>query len=158
MKLGLISDTHGYFDPALPGVFFDVAHILHAGDICGNDVILKLEQIAPVTAVLGNNDYDPQYRELEVIEFAGVKFLIYHIVPLAKTHASIFESVARVKPNIVLFGHTHQRHDRTVAGVRYLNPGYSGKPRPQQQRSVAILELPDEESDQREVTIEFVDL
>ena len=54
----------------IPGLFGDVEHILHAGDICGNAIILKLERIAPVTAVLGNNDYDPQYRDLEIVELA----------------------------------------------------------------------------------------
>ena len=153
MKLGLISDTHGYFDPALPKIFEGVEHILHAGDICGNDVILKLEQIAPVTAVLGNNDYDPRYRELEAVEFEGTRFLIHHIVPLGQPHANIFDSVQRVRPDIVLFGHTHKTHDSVVDGVRYLNPGYAGRQRFNLGRSVALLKLKSGEA-----PVEFIGL
>lgn len=157
MKIGLISDTHGFFEPRVPEIFRAVDHILHAGDICGNEIILQLEQIAPVTAVLGNNDYDPQYRELEVADFAGRKFLVHHIVPLGNTHANIFERIERVKPDFVIFGHTHQTHDRVVDGVRYVNPGYAGKRRFSQERSVALLEL-DENGDGNDVRLEFVPL
>jgi predicted phosphodiesterase len=54
--LGLISDTHGYFDPRLLDVFRGVERILHAGDIGSLDVIERLEAIAPLTAVHGNMD------------------------------------------------------------------------------------------------------
>ena len=56
MKIGLISDTHGYLDPKVLELFADASHILHAGDIGGDSIILELKAIAPVTAVLGNTD------------------------------------------------------------------------------------------------------
>ncbi|HAV64105.1 MAG TPA: YfcE family phosphodiesterase, partial [Verrucomicrobiales bacterium] len=56
MRIGVISDTHGYLDPKIPALFQGVEHILHAGDIGYASIILELEQIAPVTAVLGNTD------------------------------------------------------------------------------------------------------
>jgi uncharacterized protein len=141
MLLGLISDTHGKFDEQIPDLFRNVEHILHAGDICGNDIIAKLEQIAPVTAVLGNNDYDPQYREIEIVEFAGVKILINHIVPLYNLHAPIFDNIGRIKPDIVMYGHTHKPADETRDGIRYLNPGYAGPPRFSMRRTLALLDL-----------------
>ncbi len=141
MLLGLISDTHGKFDDQIPDLFRDVEQILHAGDICGHDIIAKLEQIAPVTAVLGNNDYDPQYRDLEIVEFAGVKILINHIVPFDNPHAPIFDNIARARPDIVLYGHTHKPADETIDGVRYLNPGYTGPARFNMRRTLATLDL-----------------
>ena len=33
MLIGLLSDTHGYFHPALPEYLADVDLILHAGDV-----------------------------------------------------------------------------------------------------------------------------
>ena len=141
MLIGLISDTHGRFDPQIPDLFRDVEHILHAGDICGNEIIMKLEQIAPVTAVLGNNDYDPQYRELEVIGLGGLKFLIHHIIPFNNPRAPIFDSVRRVRPDIVVFGHTHKPADQIVDGVRYINPGYTGPQRFSMLRTMATLRL-----------------
>src|SRR5204863_10092352 len=80
MKLGAISDTHGHFDPKLPKLFAGVDHILHGGDIGLPWLILELEQIAPVTAVLGNTDAGLDFKETEVAEFDGRKFLVHHIV------------------------------------------------------------------------------
>ncbi|MGB0581107.1 MAG: metallophosphoesterase family protein [Limisphaerales bacterium] len=141
MLVGLISDTHGKFDPQIPELFRDVEHILHAGDICGNEIIRKLERIAPVTAVLGNNDYDPQYREKEIVELAGTKILIHHIVPFHNPRAPIFDSIERVKPDLVLYGHTHKPADETRDGIRYLNPGSAGPKRFNLPRTVALLDL-----------------
>src|SRR3974390_920027 len=80
-KIGVISDTHDFYDPKIPSLFQGVEHILHAGDIGLPRIVLQLEEIAPVTAVSGNTD-DPgfHYRSTEVIEMAGRKFLIHHIV------------------------------------------------------------------------------
>ena len=58
LRVGVISDTHDFFDPRLPVLFAGVDRILHAGDIGMPWVILELEQIAPVTAVIGNSDTD----------------------------------------------------------------------------------------------------
>jgi hypothetical protein len=39
IRIGVIADTHGLFDPAIEGHFSGVAEILHAGDIGGRSVI-----------------------------------------------------------------------------------------------------------------------
>ena len=51
IRIGVIADTHGLFDPAIRRHFKGVDLILHAGDIGDRSVIEQLEQIAPVTAV-----------------------------------------------------------------------------------------------------------
>lgn len=145
MRIGLISDTHGHFDPRLPELFAGVEHILHAGDIGPPEIIAKLERLAPVTAVLGNNDFDPSWKETETMELAGLKFLVHHIVPIASKVAGIFDAVRRLRPHVVVFGHTHQPHDSMRDGVRYLNPGYAGRQRFKQERSVALADLADGE-------------
>ena len=43
-------------------------------------IISELEAIAPVTAVYGNTDMGLPLKETEVIELAGRKFLVHHIV------------------------------------------------------------------------------
>ena len=45
MKIGLISDTHGYFDPKIPELFDGVERIFHAGDIGSNTILNALEEI-----------------------------------------------------------------------------------------------------------------
>ena len=80
MKIGVISDTHGFLDPKVPEIFAGVSHILHAGDMGGDSIIVELGAIAPVTAVLGNTDSSPAFRLTEVVTLAGRKFLVHHIV------------------------------------------------------------------------------
>lgn len=139
MILGLISDTHDYFDPRIADHFAGVEHILHAGDIGSARIIQRLEAIAPVTAVLGNNDFDPTWRETEVVTLAGRKFLVHHIVGVRALADGIRDRIAREQPDVVVFGHTHQPHEERRGGTLFLNPGYAGKPRFGIERSVARL-------------------
>ena len=141
LKIGVISDTHGYLDPRVEKIFAGVDHILHAGDIGYPSLILELEDIAPVTAVLGNNDAGLDFRESEIVELGGRKFFVHHIV---NPHAPIETLAARIRKEqaeVVVFGHTHKKFSQTVDGILFLNPGYSGKPKLGAERSVAILHL-----------------
>jgi len=139
IKIGIISDTHGYLDEKIAELFAGVDHILHAGDIGLPWLILKLEEIAPVTAVLGNNDVGMDFKETEIIELAGRKFLINHIVDMAAPDDAINRRIIRENPDVVVFGHSHKRLCQTINQTLYFNPGYAGKPRFKLPRSVAIL-------------------
>jgi putative phosphoesterase len=139
MKLGVISDTHGHFDPKIPKLFAGMDHILHAGDIGLPWLILELEQIAPVTAVLGNTDVGLDFKQTEVAEFDGRKFLVHHIVDPRKPAEAIQRRIIREGPDVVVFGHTHKPFCETIGRTLYFNPGYAGKQRFNLTRSVAIL-------------------
>lgn len=154
MKIGLISDTHGHLDLRVAEVFQGVEHILHAGDIGFPSLILELEAIAPVTAVLGNND-DPrfEFRDLEVVQLGGRRFLLHHIVDPDLPTERLQLAYLHESPDIVVFGHTHRRHHSMVGERLFLNPGYSGKPRGGVTRSVAVIEI-----DGDMVTTDFHDL
>ena len=54
MRIGVLSDTHGYLNPKIFDLFADVDLILHAGDIGDDRVLTDLEQFAPTRAVSGN--------------------------------------------------------------------------------------------------------
>lgn len=153
MTVGLISDTHGFLDPKVAGIFRGVAHILHAGDIGGWHIVPELELIAPVTAVLGNNDPDLSGQETEVIELGGRKFLVHHIVSLERPFSILQERIDHAQPDFVMFGHTHQTFWSRRGERWFVNPGYAGKPRFNLPRSVALLEL-----GEGEPQIRFVDL
>lgn len=153
MKLGLISDTHGFFDPRLSRIFRGVDHILHAGDIGPDHLIVQLESIAPVTAVLGNTDSSAMFRLTETVELAKRKFLIHHIVTPGALTEELRTRIARVQPAAVIFGHTHRQHREMVDGVLFVNPGYAGKPKPGTERGVALMEL-----DGMELNVSFVSL
>ena len=139
-KIGLISDTHGFLDPRIRRCFKGVDHILHGGDIGFPWLLLDLERIAPVTAVLGNTDYDVPVRETETVELAGFKILVHHIVNLPTPDMMIRERIERTRPDMVVFGHTHRAHLETLGSTIYVNPGYAGRPKLGVRRSVAILE------------------
>jgi uncharacterized protein len=141
VKLGLISDTHGFLDPRLTRIFKGVDHILHAGDIGPDFLIAQLESIAPVTAVLGNNDNSPCFPLTQVVALGEVKFLVRHIVTPRALTDELKARVAKEKPNVVMFGHSHQKFDQVVNSVRFVNPGYAGKPKFGAERSVALMEV-----------------
>ena len=139
MKIGIISDTHGHLDPGVAMLFDGVGHILHAGDIGQSSIILQLEQIAPVTAVLGNNDAGLDFPETEIAVLAGRKFLVHHIVQVRAPDETIRSRIQREAPDVVVFGHSHKPYCETIGETLYLNPGYAGRPRFNLPRSVALV-------------------
>jgi len=141
MKIGVISDTHGFLDPKVFKLFAGVDHILHGGDIGSPVLILELQEIAPVTAVLGNNDDGMSFRLTEVVTLADQNVLVHHIVNPHRLLEPLAERIRKTKANLVVFGHTHQQFLEAIEGRLFLNPGYAGKPRFAMQRSVAILHL-----------------
>ena len=146
MKIGVISDTHNYFDPRIPELMKGVEHILHAGDIGLPNILLELEAIAPVTAVCGNTD-DPafNYSLTEVIQLAGHTFLIHHIVQPYNLSEALNKRIARDRPDVIVFGHTHKPYSQRIGSILFFNPGYAGKSRFGMARSVAILHSEDGE-------------
>ncbi len=140
MRIGVISDTHDLLDPQVLDLFAGVEHILHGGDVGLPWLVLKLEEIAPVTAVLGNTDIGIELRETEVVQLDGRKFLVHHIVNPHAPHDHLAARIAREKPDVVIFGHTHKPFCETIDGVLYLNPGYAGRQRFNLPRGLAILE------------------
>jgi uncharacterized protein len=141
MKLGIISDTHGFLDPRIEKIFSGVDHILHAGDIGDAMIELELKFIAPVTVVLGNTDLGLHYKETEVVTLADKKFLVHHIVNPRELSETVQARIRRDRPDAVIFGHTHKKFAGTLEGIFFFNPGYAGKPKPGAERSVARLHL-----------------
>src|SRR5579863_3964492 len=141
MKIGVISDTHGFLDPRVEKIFAGVNHILHAGDVCDAVIPLELQYIAPLTLVAGNTDLGSSYPETEVVTLEGVKFLVHHIVNPLDPSYRLNARLKREHPQVVVFGHTHRKYAETIDGVLYFNPGYSGKSKAGTERSVGILHL-----------------
>ena len=153
MKIGVISDTHGFLDPRVEKIFAGVDHILHAGDIGDPIIELELKFIAPVTVVQGNVDIGLPFKLTEIVTLAAKKFLIHHIVNPWALSETVEQQIAKQKPDAVIFGHTHKKFADTVNGVFFFNPGYAGKPKFGAERSVAILHL-----DGKEIRHEFIPL
>ena len=142
MRIGVISDTHNFLDGRVPKLLAGVEHVLHGGDIGATKLIRELEKIAPVTAVLGNtDDAGLHFRLTESIELGGRKFLLHHIVNPHALSDELSERIARERPDVVVFGHTHKRFCESIGGTLFFNPGYAGHSRFGMPRSLAILEI-----------------
>jgi putative phosphoesterase len=96
--------------------------VLHAGDICGPEVIEALREVAPVVAVRGNNDHGPWAEalpETATLVVEGVPIVIVHDLKTLPPEAA---RGARV----VICGHSHQPRKETRDGVLFFNPGSAG--------------------------------
>jgi uncharacterized protein len=152
-KVGVISDTHDHFDPKVKEIFEGVDRILHAGDIGLPWIILELEDIAPVTAVLGNTDQGINFKETELVQIGARRFLLHHIVDPRAMDQKLKRKIIRENPDVVVFGHSHKPFCETIGNTLYLNPGYAGKQRFDLKRSVAVLTC-----DEQGITADFFDL
>lgn len=134
MRLGILSDTHGYFHPELPATLAGVDLILHAGDVGTPDVLDRLEAIAPVRAVYGNVDGTPvRHRapEHQRLRVDGVRIWMTHIGGRPGRWAKgIGPALREERPDMFICGHSHiLRIERikSLGGLLYLNPGAAGR-------------------------------
>ncbi len=123
LRVGLISDTHGLLRPEALTALQGSDCIVHAGDIGDPAILERLAQIAPLTAVRGNNDQGEGYAqvpETAVLEAGGVRlYLIHDLNDLDLDPAAAGFAV-------VVSGHSHRPGQREKDGVLYVNPGSAG--------------------------------
>lgn len=139
-RIGLISDTHGQLRADVHRVFAGVALILHAGDVCGDEILDELALIAPVQAVRGNCD-EPGPRLAERLDLAldGVRIHVSHGHELGRPGAA--KVAAAYDADVCVYGHTHRQLIERVDGRLIVNPGAAGPRRFDLVPSVAILTL-----------------
>jgi hypothetical protein len=138
IHIGVISDTHNLLRPEARIALAGSDHIIHAGDICGPQVLEELGRIAPVTAVRGNNDrgtWADELRERETIVIGGVTLHIVHDMGDLDVDAHA-EGIG-----VVITGHSHKPSIKMESGVLYLNPGSAGPRRFKLPISLAFLEI-----------------
>jgi uncharacterized protein len=130
VNVGLISDTHGLFRPVLEEAFRGVDAILHAGDVGSRDVLAQLKRLAPVRAVSGNVDVSVPELSLPAIECHAcgeARILITHYVGEPDYHLPpVMKAIERMRPMVVVSGHTHRPDLRVHEGRLYINPGSAG--------------------------------
>ncbi len=159
MKIGLVSDTHGYFDPRLKDVLAGVDVVLHAGDVGEDAVLDDLREIAPVHAVRGNVDSPASGLSLTLdLTFQGAAIHLVHILPASQSHLEAWAQAERESRPIpapaqrlvrafgpateaVLFGHTHCPLLECMGGVLWINPGSAGRKRFRLPRTCGLLEV-----------------
>jgi putative phosphoesterase len=140
MRIGLVSDTHGLLRPQAVAALRGSDRILHAGDIGGAEILHALADIAPLTAVRGNNDrgeWASGLAHTERIEVDGVAIFLIHDLAELPLHR---EAAACA---VVVSGHSHRPLSQRRDGVLFVNPGSAGPRRFKLPVSVGLLHLSD---------------
>lgn len=145
MVIGLISDTHAQLHPKVRRAFRGVDQIWHAGDIGSAAVLDELATLAPVTAIHGNADpseLQGRLPEHRVIRCGAVRaLLVHHAQDRDGWLPEVDALIARTRPAVVVFGHSHVQYLTEHDGVLFINPGGGGRRRFRLRRSVARLTI-----------------
>lgn len=132
-RIGILSDTHSFWDDKYVQYFTGCDEIWHAGDIGTEDVIDRLEQIAPVRAVYGNCDggmLRRRFKEVALFSIEGVKVLMTHIGGYPGKYApGIKALLLKETPNLMVCGHSHilKVIPDGMLNLLHINPGAAGK-------------------------------
>lgn len=119
-RIALVSDTHDLLRPEVLAFLQGSDHIVHAGDICGPEVLRALADMAPLTAVRGNNDrgaWASELPEAATVRLAGVALHVVH---------DLADLVLPGEAKVVVTGHSHRPRVEEREGVLYVNPGSAG--------------------------------
>jgi uncharacterized protein len=135
MRVGLIADTHGFLDPRAVTALDGVEAILHAGDIGSADVLAGLREIAPVTAVAGNNDTHLAQLGLPVHVDSVMSGVAIHLVH------RLIDARPEESAQVVVFGHSHRALVERRDGRLYVNPGAAGRVGFHRELSVGLLHI-----------------
>src|SRR3974390_2996616 len=132
MRIGLLSDTHGFLDEAIFGYFAECDEAWHAGDL-GPNVLSRLQGFKPVRGVFGDIDGTQVGAELpRDLDWRceGVRVYMTHIGGYPGNYdRRAKRELLRRKPGLFICGHSHiARVERDPAlGLLYMNPGACGR-------------------------------
>ena len=132
-KIGLLSDTHAYWDERFIQYFKDCDEIWHAGDIGSQEIITNLQKIKPVRVVYGNIDghhLRALYAKTLRFNIESVEVLMTHIGGYpGKYSPEIRSEIYSNPPKLFVCGHSHilkVMYDKTRE-MLCINPGAAGK-------------------------------
>ncbi|MDR0835780.1 MAG: metallophosphatase family protein [Tannerella sp.] len=132
-KIGLLSDTHGYWDAKYETYFSSCDEIWHAGDIGSLAVAANLEAIKPLRAVYGNIDGQPlrqQFPKTLHFKVEDVNIMMTHIGGYpGRYEPAIRKELYETRPQIFVAGHSHILkviYDKNLKCL-HINPGAAGK-------------------------------
>lgn len=132
-RIGLLSDTHGYWDERYLKYFEPCDEIWHAGDIGSMEIIERLEAFRPLRAVYGNIDgHDIRliYPETNRFTVDGADVLMKHIGGYPGRYDTSVQKILYANPpKLFISGHSHilkVKFDPKL-NLLHINPGAAGK-------------------------------
>lgn len=146
MKIGILSDTHGFLHPALLEAFRDVDIIFHAGDIGVGPILDRLRLIAPTFAVRGNIDGGDLYALDKVLykEIEGIRFTVTHNAgDLLRPAFDLQTRILSRPTDILISGHYHSYWCAPLPSGDglWLSPGAAGNSGHHQERMALLLSI-----------------
>lgn len=148
IKIGLISDTHGFLDPQVKEYFKECDEIWHAGDFGNMSIADSLREIAPVIGVYGNIDGADIRSEFPLhqrFNRDGLSIWMTHIGGIPNRYCiPIREEMNTNPPDIFVCGHSHILkivRDEQSGNMLYINPGAAGKHGFQVERTIVRFEI-----------------
>ena len=132
IRIGLISDTHGWLHPRVFSFFNECDEIWHAGDIGNCETYNRIKQFKPLRAVYGNIDgIDLRLlcNEYEFFTINNLRVLMMHIGGYPNRYSSLANTlIHNLKPMLFISGHSHilkiipDKENKLL----HINPGAAG--------------------------------
>jgi putative phosphoesterase len=134
IRIGLLSDTHGFLDPQIFTHFAECDEIWHAGDVGSVKIVDELRAFKPFRGVYGNIDNkDVAYEcpEHQRFELEGISIWMTHIGGTPPRYNPIVRpNLLLNPPDIFICGHSHILkvvRDPKMNNLLFINPGAAGK-------------------------------
>lgn len=131
-RIGLLSDTHGYWDERYAKYFAECDEIWHAGDIGSPELAMRLNEIRPLKAVYGNIDGGElrrTYTETLRWQCEDACIMMTHIGGYpGKYDPRIRKQLLASPPDLFISGHSHilkVQYDPALSCL-HINPGAAG--------------------------------
>jgi uncharacterized protein len=116
--------------------------IIHAGDVVSQEFLEQLSSVAPLYAVLGNNDHGLDLPERLNLEFESVRIGVVHDSGDKKGRAGRLRKWFP-DADVVVFGHSHIPINETENGMLLFDPGSATERRRQPKHTMGMLNISD---------------
>lgn len=134
-RVAILSDTHDVMDPRILKTIKGCDIILHAGDVCEEEIMDQLRALGSVYVVRGNNDFGWSSKLKTSLEFQieDLRFFMVH------SKYSIPKGLKDI--DILIYGHSHKYAEEWVGDQFWFNPGSAGWPRYGNELTMAIMTI-----------------
>lgn len=156
-RIGLLSDTHGWWDDRYLLHFNGCDEIWHAGDIGSPLIIDKLQEHCPVRAVCGNIDgreLSIRFDDILSFKVEDCNVIMTHIGGYPGKYDPMMRDILnKERPQLFISGHSHilkVMYDESI-GCLHINPGAAGKQGWQQVRTLVKFIIDGKEIKELEV-------
>ena len=130
----IISDTHqNSYDKVHSEIKKQISItdlVIHCGDITSENVINGIKENAKKSIIVHGNSDPKEIRDSlpkkQIFKLNNITFGVIHpywggAPPI--DYELILNQFAEIKPQYILFGHTHDPHIELYKGVTFINPG-----------------------------------